>query len=71
MIKEFKVNKGAHFCLYWLLDRYTELVGQYMYEASVTVYMLHLVRCTILADNSHEYIYVRYISLFTDLNHVN
>lgn len=62
---------GAHFCLPCLRDTYTKMVGQFMYEAVTRVYMLHLVRCTNLLDKSHVYINVRYMSMFSNINHIN
>lgn len=69
VIYEFRFNIGAHFRLSYLRDRYVDIVHQGMYEASARVYMLHLVGCTILADKSHVYINMKYMWLFSFLEH--
>lgn len=38
-----------------------------MYEDAAKVYMVHLVGCIILEDNSHVYIDVRYIAMLVEL----
>ena len=57
--------------LSWLRERYNEFLLAEMYEDAARVYMLYLVVCTVLADKSHNYIDVRYVWLFCDLNHAN
>lgn len=50
-------------------DRLSDLVHHGMYEASVRIYMLYFVGCTILVDKSRVYIDVKYICKFTCLEH--
>ncbi|CAL5209559.1 unnamed protein product [Lathyrus oleraceus] len=40
-----------------------------MYEANARVYMLHLIRCTLLANKSRVYIDAKYMWLFNSLEH--
>lgn len=59
VVDKFRYIKSAHF----------HLVHQGMCEEVVRVYMLHLLGCTILADKYHVYIDVKYMWLFTRLEH--
>ena len=56
VLEELDFNMIAHLRMYWLRDRYEELVVAQMYEFSARVYMLHLVACTLFADKSGVYI---------------
>lgn len=61
---------GSHFRLSWLRETYQTLVEHSMYEVTIRIYMLHMVGCSILVVKSRVYIDARYISLFTELEHV-
>lgn len=69
VIDKFRDNRGAHFSLTCLRDRYRYVVRQSTNEAVATVYILHRVGCTILVDKSHEYINAKYTWWFNLLEH--
>lgn len=69
MIEEVRTMRGAHFRLYWIWNRYNDLVHQGMYEADTRVYTQHLVGCTILANKSRAYIDAKDILLFSRFEH--
>lgn len=71
VMEDFRFNMGSHFCPAWLQKTYQTLVKHSMYEVTVRVYMLCLLICIILEDNSYFYIDSRYISLMFELEHIN
>ena len=54
--KDFSFNRGTHLYMSWLQNTYVELVAAGSYEVVARVYMLHLITCTLFADNSGVYI---------------
>lgn len=68
MLKDFDFNKGAHFRMSWLRDRYKEFIVARRYVVSARVYMLHLVAYTLFVDKSGVYIDVWFVWLFSSLD---
>ncbi|XP_058783870.1 uncharacterized protein LOC131658613 [Vicia villosa] len=66
-LEEFDANRGYHIRMSWLRNRYDEFVEAMMYDTTITVYMLHLVACTLFADTSHVYIDAQYMWFFINL----
>lgn len=64
VFEKFRANRDVHFHLSWLRDKYKNMVEH-------DIYVLHLVICTILADKSHVYIDVTFISLFSNSEHLD
>lgn len=71
VLEEFEFNRGAHLQVFWLRDRYYELVEAQMYEPTTRVYMLHLLTCTFFANKSVVYIDARYMWLLSNLDDTN
>lgn len=71
VLKEFYFNKGAYLQMYWLRDRYDELVETQMYEVTARVYILHLVACTLFTYKSHVYIEAQYMWLLSSLDNIS
>ncbi|XP_058742153.1 protein MAIN-LIKE 1-like [Vicia villosa] len=65
VLKEFGDTRDFHLKMSWLRKVYQELVDAGRYQVAARAYMLHLVAFT---DKSGVYIYVRYLSLFSDLD---
>ncbi|XP_050920457.1 protein MAIN-LIKE 1 [Lathyrus oleraceus] len=54
--KGFAFNRDTHLYMSWLQNTYVELVAAGSYEVVARMYMLHLITCTLFADNSGVYI---------------
>lgn len=55
-MEDFRFNMGSHFRPAWLQKKYQTLVEHSMYVVAASVYMLWLLICIILEDNSYFYI---------------
>lgn len=56
VLADFDANKGFHLWIYWLRERYQELVGAERYEVVARAYTPHLMVCTLFVNNSGVYI---------------
>ncbi|XP_058783693.1 uncharacterized protein LOC131658415 [Vicia villosa] len=67
VLKEFGDTRGFHLRMFWLRKVYQPLVDAGSYQVAAKAYMLHLVACTFFAHKFGVYIYVHYLTLFSDL----
>ncbi|XP_058783253.1 protein MAIN-LIKE 1-like [Vicia villosa] len=67
VLKEFGDTQDFHLRMSWLRKVYQQLVDVERYQDAARAYMLHLVACTLFADESGVYIDVCYLTLFSDL----
>ncbi|KAJ1435828.1 Aminotransferase-like, plant mobile domain [Sesbania bispinosa] len=65
---ETEITRGAYARLSWLRDVYNSNLQQRNLNAAASVYLLHLVGCTIFADKSATAVRVTYLELFRDLS---
>lgn len=56
LLAEFDANREFHLWMFWLQDKYQELVEADMYEVASRAYMLPMMACTFFADKSGGYI---------------
>ncbi|XP_058767723.1 protein MAIN-LIKE 1-like [Vicia villosa] len=71
VLEEFSCNRGLHLWMYWLRERYDELVAAERYEVAARAYMLHLMVCILSADKSGVYIDDCYLWMFSSLDTPN